>query len=165
MEISGIGVIDLDLYTCLHLEVVQTPGTATPETTECTLIDWYLHVLEVRKDTQMSTTPYVVADAYFSKATFVDGVCVMGFHLISRFRDDAYFRYLTTEQPTGKKGRPKLYDAKIEMNHLEEDRFEIACLESGQGCILSMASVKVLCHNIFLIRRFISVLGIDPIRK
>lgn len=53
-------------------------------------------------------TKYVVADAYFSKSTFVDGVLDMGFHVIIRFRDDAYFRYLTTEPPTGKKGRPKL---------------------------------------------------------
>lgn len=262
LEISGIGVIDLDLHTCLHLEAVQTPNTATLETANWTLIDWYLHVLEVRKQTLLSITPYVVADAYFSKSTFVEGACAMGFHIISRFRDDAYFRYITTEKPTGKKGRPKLYDGKIDMNNLEEDRFEIASLENGQGrilsavvhsrslkrdillCIwesedkkvrklyfstdtgmkamdvleyyrtrfqiefcyrdskqftglnncqsrdidklhfhfnasltsvnlakvkalekgtvLSMASVKVLCHNIFLMKRFISILGIKP---
>ena len=27
--------------------------------------------------------------------------------------------------------------------------------------LFSMMSVKVLCHNIFLMRRFISILGID----
>ena len=68
----------------------------------------------------------------------MDGALDMGFHVISRFRDDAYFRYLTTEQPTGKRGRPKLYDGKIEMKHLEEDRFEIINLENGQGRILSV---------------------------
>lgn len=31
-----------------------------------------------------------------------------------------------------------------------------------KGTTLSMASVKVLCHNLFLIQRFISVLGIQP---
>ena len=31
-----------------------------------------------------------------------------------------------------------------------------------KGTVLSMASVKVLCHNIFLMQRFISVLGIRP---
>ena len=36
-----------------------------------------------------------------------------------------------------KRGRPKLYDGKIEMEHLEEDRFEIVNLENGQGRILS----------------------------
>lgn len=31
-----------------------------------------------------------------------------------------------------------------------------------KGTVLSMASVKVLCHNLFLMQRFISVLGIKP---
>ena len=31
-----------------------------------------------------------------------------------------------------------------------------------KGTALSIASVKVLCHNIFLMQRFISVLGIKP---
>ena len=262
LEISGIGLIDMDLHTCFHLEAVQTPPTKTLEQVKYTLIDWYLHVLRTRKEKLLRLTNYVVADAYFSKSTFVDGALEMGFHVISRFRDDAYFRYLTAEQSTGKRGRPKLYDGKIEIKHLEEDRFEIIKLENGQGrilsavvhsrslsrdillCIwesedkkvhklyfstdiqmkaidvldfyktrfqvefcfrdskqftgltncqsrdidklhfhfnasltsvnlakvkalekgtvLSMASVKVLCHNIFLMQRFISVLGIEP---
>ena len=262
LEISGIGLIDMDLHTCFHLEAVQTPPTKTLEQVKYTLIDWYLHVLRTRKEKLLRLTNYVVADAYFSKSTFVDGAHEMGFHVISRFRDDAYFRYLTAEQSTGKRGRPKLYDGKIEIKHLEEDRFEMINLENGQGrilsavvhsrslsrdillCIwesedkkvhklyfstdiqmkaidvldfyktrfqvefcfrdskqftgltncqsrdidklhfhfnasltsvnlakvkalekgtlLSMASVKVLCHNIFLMQRFISVLGIEP---
>ena len=262
LEISGIGIIDMDLHTCFHLEAVQTPPVKTLEQAKCTLIDWYLHVLRTRKETLQRLTKYVVADAYFSKSTFVDGALDMGFHVISRFRDDAYFQYLTTEQPTGKKGRPKLYDGKIDMKHLKEERFEIIQLGKGQGrilsaivqsrslkrnirlCIwesddkkvrklyfstdtqmkamdvldyyrtrfqiefcyrdskqftglthcqsrdlnklhfhfnasltsvnlakvkalekgtvLSMASVKVLCHNLFLMQRFISVLGIQP---
>jgi hypothetical protein len=31
-----------------------------------------------------------------------------------------------------------------------------------KGAVFSMMSVKVLCHNIFLMRRFISILGIEP---
>lgn len=137
LEISGIGIIDMDLHTCFHLEAVQTPPVKTLEQAKWTLTDWYLHVLRSRKETLQRLTKYVVADAYFSKSTFVDGALDMGFHVISRFRDDAYFQYLTTEQPTGKKGRPKLYDGKIDMRHLEEERFEIIQLEKGQGRILS----------------------------
>lgn len=88
-------------------------------------------MLRTCKEILQRLTNYVVADAYFSKSTFVDGTLEMGFHVISRFRDDAYFRYLTTEQLSGKRGRPKLYDGKIEMKHLEEDRFEIINLENG----------------------------------
>lgn len=210
----------------------------------------------------LKITPYVVADTYFSKVTFVDGALDMGFHIISRLRDDTFLRYLTRQISLGGRGRPKLYDGKIDMNHMEENTFKIIKLENGKGrilsvivnsvalkrnirlCIwesedrkvhklyfltdigmeakeimeyyrtrfqiefcyrdakqftgltnsqsqdlnklhfhfnasltcvnlakvkalekgtvLSMASVKVLCHNIFLMQRFISVLGIKP---
>lgn len=91
LEISGIGVIDIDLHTCLHLEAVQTPPCGTLEQVKWTLIDWYLYVLRTRKEKPQQLTRYVVANAYFSKFTFVSGALDMGFHVISRFRDDAYY--------------------------------------------------------------------------
>ena len=67
-------------------------------------------------------SPYVFADAYFSKANFAAGLKEMDFHLISRFRDDAALYYPTLQKPTGKKGRPKLYDGKIDMANLDKSR-------------------------------------------
>lgn len=32
----------------------------------------------------------------------------------------------------------------------------------GKGTVLLMASVKVLCHNLFLMQRFIFISGIKP---
>ena len=145
-----------DFHACFHPEVVQTPPIKTPEQVTYTLIDWYLHVPRTRKETLQRLANYVVADAYFSKSTFVYGAFEMGFHVISRFRDDAYFRYLITEEPTGKRGRPKLYDGKIEMEHLEEDRFEIVNLENGQGRILSaVVHSRSLNRNIRLCIHFL----------
>ena len=116
--------------------MVQTPPIKTPEQVTYTLIDWYLHVPRTRKETLQRLE--------------------MGFHVISRFRDDAYFRYLITEEPTGKRGRPKLYDGKIEMEHLEEDRFEIVNLENGQGRILSaVVHSRSLNRNIRLCIHFL----------
>lgn len=61
----------------------------------------------------------------------------MGFHVISRLRDDASLRYLTTEQPRSGRGRPKQYDDKIDIKNLDEGRFEITGLGNGQVRILS----------------------------
>jgi transposase DDE domain len=137
LEISGIGVIDLNLHTCLHLEAVQTPDCSTLETVNWTLVDWYLHVLRVRKEALLKITCHVVADAYFSKATFVNDTLEMGFHVISRLRDDASMRYLTTQLPGSGRGRPKQYDGKIDIENPDESRFEIINLDNGQGRILS----------------------------
>ena len=73
-------------------------------------IDRLVYVLRTRKKILQQLTRYIVADAYFSKSTFMDGAIDMEFHVISRFRNDAYFRYLTREQPAGGKDRPQLYD-------------------------------------------------------
>jgi hypothetical protein len=73
-----------------------------PDSDKWTLTDWYLHILRVRKETLLQLTRYVVADAYFSKSTFVSGAPDMGFHVISRFREDACFRYLSDRRTTGR---------------------------------------------------------------
>lgn len=90
LEIFSIGLIDMDLQSCFHLEAVQTPPTKILEQVMRTLIDWYLHVLRTCKD-----------------------------------------------KPAGGKGRPKLYDEKIDIEHLKEDRFEVIPLKDRQGRILS----------------------------
>jgi hypothetical protein len=58
---------------------VQTPPAKTWSKYKYTLIDWYLPVLRTAKK-DLRLTNYVVADAYFSTSTFVDGVLEMGFH-------------------------------------------------------------------------------------
>lgn len=62
LEISGIGVIDIDFHACLHLEAVQKTPTGTLEQVSWILIDWYLHVLRTRKAKLQQLTHYVVAD-------------------------------------------------------------------------------------------------------
>ncbi|HCS74412.1 MAG TPA: hypothetical protein DIW17_11130 [Clostridiales bacterium] len=77
-------------------------------------------------------SPYVVADSYFSKISFATGLKEMGLHLISRFRDDAVLFFLTLEKPTGKRGRPKLYDGKIDMANLDKSRAEKIDIDNGE---------------------------------
>ena len=52
-------------------------------------------------------TKRVVADAFFSKRNFVDGLTKMGLKVISRFRDDAALYYLYKGPKTGLPGAPK----------------------------------------------------------
>ncbi|MDC7179077.1 hypothetical protein [Bacteroides cellulosilyticus] len=53
----------------------------------------------MRKESLLKITSYVVADEYFFKVTFVDGTLAMGFHVISRLRDDTSLHYLTGQSP------------------------------------------------------------------
>ena len=49
-------------------------------------------------------------------------MCYNGFHVISRFRNDADLFYLTTERPTKKRGRPKLYDGRIDFSRIDTSK-------------------------------------------
>ncbi len=117
-----MGLIDVDNKDCISLQAVQTPDRQTLESRDAKLIDWYLLVVESMRDKLHRTSRYMVADAYFAKNNFVTGLQEMKFDLVSRFRDDAVLYYPTLQKPTGKKGRPKLYDGKIDMANLDTTR-------------------------------------------
>ncbi|KAA6317379.1 hypothetical protein EZS27_032455 [termite gut metagenome] len=79
--------------TALVCKLSKLPTVKTLENRNANLIDWYLFVLDSMKEKLQRLTNYVVADAYFSKSDFVAGIGQLGFHLVSRFRDDAVLFY------------------------------------------------------------------------
>jgi hypothetical protein len=67
----------------------------------------------------------MVADAYFSKKTFVNAVLSTGLHLISRLRNDSVLRYKYYGKPTGGKGRPQEFDGRIDVKNLDINYFSL----------------------------------------
>ena len=122
LEITGIGVIDVDNHECMTLGSVQTPDNATLESCEKNLVDWYSSYLISIQEQLKRISGTVVCDAFFSKATFIKPLYDNGFHVISRFRNDAVLFYPTLENRTGKRGRPKLHDEKIDFENLDITR-------------------------------------------
>ncbi len=118
LEIGGLAAIDIDNHIAFHLEAVQTLNTD-----EQSLTGWYASVISARKDSLKAISKYMVADAWFSKRTFVDSIVSMDMHLISRLRDDADLRYISTVEPTGKRGRPRKYAGKIIIDSIDKDYF------------------------------------------
>jgi len=120
LEIGGLAAIDIDNHTAFHLEAVQTMVDK-----EQSLSDWYADIIAERKTQLLGLSSYLVADAWFAKCTFVDQVMNANMHLISRLRDDANLRYLHQGEPTGKRGRPKKYDGKVDNNNIDLRHFEL----------------------------------------
>lgn len=125
LEISGIAAIDIDNHFAFHLEAVQTPGSKGDPNADENLLDWYGNVLYQRKETLAKLSTYIVADAYFAKKPFVDKVLSMEMQLVSRLRDDADLKYLFSGEKTGKKGRPRKHDGKIDWADLNQEYFEV----------------------------------------
>ena len=101
-------VIDIDNHECMTLGSIQTPDCKTLDNMDKNLVDWYSSYLISRKDKIQSISRTVVADAFFSKETFITPMCENDFHVISRFRNDVILYYPTLEQKTGKRGHPKV---------------------------------------------------------
>jgi len=128
LEVMGIGVIDIDNHECMTLGSIQTPDSTTLDNMDKTLVDWYASYLIKQKEYVQSVSNIVVADAFFSKETFVSPMCSNGYKIISRFRNDATLFYPTLEKPTKRRGHPKWYDGKIDFKNLDLTRcteFEI----------------------------------------
>ena len=130
LEILGIALIDSETRKAVFLRAVQTlkdkiykgrkPACIAHLKNEDTLIGCYLRALYRYREQLLALSNLVVADAFFSKATFVDGLMAMGFHLVSRFQKNVRLRYLSNAPRTGKRGRPKEYDGAVDINHPDQ---------------------------------------------
>ena len=122
LEIMGLGLIDIDSHNCMMLRAHQTPGNFELKKRNMTLADHYIAVIKRYRKELQKLSHLVVADAFFSTRTFYEGIHQHGFHLISRFRDNAHLCYLYEGERTGKRGRPKMIDGKIDLKELDMSR-------------------------------------------
>ena len=58
------------------------------------LTGWYLRILSRIAKQLLSICNTIVADAYFSRESFVSEAISQGFIIISRFRDDVNHKYI-----------------------------------------------------------------------
>jgi hypothetical protein len=145
LEIGGIAAIDIDNHTAFHLEAVQTLKDEDE-----TLTQWYIELLKERVGTLTAISAYFVADAWFSKKPFADGITQMGMHLVSRLRDDADLRYVCKDLPTGKRGRPKKYSGKININDIDKNYFTLVEQTEEYAMYSAIVYSKGLKRNIML---------------
>ena len=75
LEIMGIGVLDVDNRECMTLGSVQSPDTKTLDNMDKSLVDWYAGYLVSRREQIHRISNIVVADAFFSKSTFITPMC------------------------------------------------------------------------------------------
>ncbi len=136
LEIMGIGLVDADNKECIVLQAQQTPDTVTLDNMYKSLIDWYVATIKSKKEPLMKLSSCIVADAFFSKSSFVNPVVDFGFDVISRLRNDAVMFYPTQKERTGKRGRPQLYDGKVDFANLDTSRCEQH--EADKGLLYSM---------------------------
>ena len=152
LEILGIGLIDIDKKDCLSLKAVQTPSPKSLAGCGVSLVSWYLTSILNLRDKLIQQTRYIVAGAYFSVHDFANSLEENGFLLVSRFRSDAALMYLHSGERTGRRGRPKLYDGKINFKELDLEKVTKVDLFPDEGDFhTAIAYSKSLKRNVRLV--------------
>ncbi|MGI6313981.1 MAG: transposase [Candidatus Cryptobacteroides sp.] len=134
LEILGISIVDADANDAIFLKAEQTftdkkrgrkPNCTKGMDDPDSLTGWYLRMLSRICKQLLPICKLIVADAYFSKESFVTGVKTLGFDLVSRFRDDVRLRYLYSGPKTHKRGRPQKYAGKVDLKNLDMSVFKV----------------------------------------
>jgi len=143
LEIGGFAVIDIDNNTAMTLEAVQTPSVKELRQAGKSLITHYASIVIERKEVLESLSEYLVVDGYFAKQEFINRVTEQTqLRVISKMRKDANLYYLYQGNPTGKKGRPKMKDGKIDLKNIDKQRLEMCYQDEDtkiyQGVVYSI---------------------------
>lgn len=119
LELSLIAVLDQSTAAAFALSAAQTPPNLAHKKGESgnTRIDFYLEHLRQTAAALPESVKYGIFDGFYAKQKFVQGVCQLGFHLISRLRVDAHLKYLYTGEQKPRGARRK-YDGKVQLSDL-----------------------------------------------
>ena len=152
LEILGIAAIDIDMHDCISLVAEQTPNSKTLERSKFNMQEWYAMMLDKYRSRLLKVSKYVVADAAFSNNTFVDKLLPMGFHLVSRFRDDIRLRYLYDGPEEKRRGPKRKYAGAIDKKNLDLTKMEEIHVEGVEGKLYTLvANVISLERNVRLV--------------
>ena len=125
LEIGCLAFVDVSNGTALHGIAAQTPSPKTLKESGKTLIHHYVSIIEDHIGDIKSMTRYLAVDGYFMKKDFIKPLLKQGLHIITKGRHDANLKYLYKGRQKGGKGRPKLYDGKVNIAAI--DKRKIKC--------------------------------------
>lgn len=130
LEIFLASIVDPIINTAFSLLAYQTPADLHNSNSRLnkniydeTRIDFYLECLNNTYNQIKGMVKYCVADGFFAKSKFVNGVLNMSLHFICKLRSDANLKFIYKCKSRSKRGRPKLYDGKVMFDDLRRFQF------------------------------------------
>lgn len=124
LEIGCLAFVDIVNATALHGIAVQTPSPKSLKQSGKTLVNHYADIIEKYTNDIKAVTRYLAVDGYFMKKEFINPLLKQGLHIITKARQDANLMYLYKGKQKGGKGRPKLYDGKVNTGIIDKRRIK-----------------------------------------
>lgn len=122
LELGCLAIIDVIAGTAMPLISVQTPGRKVLDEKNWTVMDHYIDMINSRLTDLKEMVKYLTVDGYFMKRHFTNPIVESGIHIITKMRPDANLRYIYTGPRRKGRGRPKLYDDKVNCNTIDKRR-------------------------------------------
>jgi hypothetical protein len=142
LELGALAIADLENHTALHYHAQQTKQVKATGGEE-NLRTNYAKLIQEESEEMLKISKVIVFDAFFSKNPFVDSTLAMGFTLISRLQSNIYLRYAYQGEQQEGRGRPKVFDGKIDIKNVSTQHFTI--LESSEDKIIYEGVAHVRC--------------------
>jgi hypothetical protein len=124
LEISCLSIIDVAAGTALSLEAVQTPCKEVLQQENRNQVSHYVSIIKRQMPTLKTMVKYLTADGYFMKHDFIAPLLKEGLHIITKMRPDADLRYTYNGTKQSSRGRPKLYDGKVDCTSMDKRRIK-----------------------------------------
>ena len=149
LEMLGMAAIDVDNHTGFHLDDCQTITGNHPEKS---LAEHYADSFTDQSAKLLELSRIVVADAWFTKKSFIDAVCGAGFQFVGRMRDDANLKYLYTGPRKPGRGRPQVYDGKVDHKDIKAGYFQDVELADGTKAATAVVYAVSLKRKVRVVR-------------
>ena len=154
LELGCLAMVDLQAHTAFHLSATQTWDASGigEHDKNWTRVDFYADcIIEASRSLQRQVK-YLCVDGFFAKHKFLDNICSSTeLEVICKLRKDADLRYLRPTQAGKKKrGRPALYDGKVNLHSLNLQRFHLSFESEEVRLYECVVNAKKLKRNISL---------------
>jgi hypothetical protein len=134
LEVGCLCFVDVVAGTALHAVAEQTPPQQLLKQKGQTLVSHYVGVVKKHLNKILAVSRYLAVDGYFMKREFICPLLQKRLHLITKARRDANFRYLYKGPQKHTRGRPKLYEGKVDIANIDKRRIW-CCYQDGEVCI------------------------------
>jgi hypothetical protein len=131
LEIGCLAFVDVKNNTALSGIAVQTPSPKELKASGKTLVHHYVGIIEKHLKNIRAVTRYLAVDGYFMKKDFIQPLVKQGLHIITKARHDANLMYLYKGKQKPGKGRPKLYDGKVNTAAIDKRRIKCCYQDTG----------------------------------
>jgi len=126
LEVSVCSLINVSESEAFTLKAMQTPSMEEIKSNNenDTRIDFYLNFALKQLPILKKFTNHFVADGFFSKTKFVNGIVEGGMHFVGKLRKDANIKIPYSGEKKICRGRPKKFNGKCDIDSLEGFSFD-----------------------------------------